>query len=412
MSADSLLPRGLAIRVFACLAGGYFMSYALRSINAAIAPELVREFGLSNAALGSLSAAYFFAFAAMQLPLGTWLDRYGSRRTDAALLLLAAAGCFVFSMAQGVGMLWVGRALIGAGVAGALMSSLRAFRFWYAPQRQGQLVAWMLVVGTGGALASTVPVRAALPIYGWRGVFVAAGVLLIVASMAIRWLLPRNEQTQPKVANGPGLWRGYLDVYADRYFWRFGVMAVVVHSGFISFQSLWTGPWFTEVLAMTPDQAAEALFLLNLVLMFGFLLLGWLAPRLERAGLSVLRLVALTTVVVIALHVAIAFASGPLALVLWIVYAVVATYYTLMQTHVSLSFPPALTGRAFTAYNLLIFGGIFLAQWLFGGLVDLIATTGVPLELAFRRALLVWTGAEVLALAWLVGFRARPRTAA
>jgi sugar phosphate permease len=76
------LAPGAAIRVFAAFAAGYFMSYALRSVNAMIAPALIDEFGLSNAELGSLSSAYFFAFAAAQLPLGIALDRYGSRRVD------------------------------------------------------------------------------------------------------------------------------------------------------------------------------------------------------------------------------------------------------------------------------------------------------------------------------------------
>ncbi|HRO58292.1 MAG TPA: MFS transporter, partial [Burkholderiaceae bacterium] len=185
MSAPATeLPRGAAIRVFLAFAAGYFMSYALRSVNAMIAPALIDEFGLSNAQLGSLSAAYFLSFAALQLPLGIWLDRYGSRRVDATLLLIAAAGCTVFAMATGTIALWIGRALIGAGVAGALMCALRAFRFWYASERQQQLAAWMLVAGTFGALATTVPVQLALPVLGWRGLFWVGALLLIAASAA------------------------------------------------------------------------------------------------------------------------------------------------------------------------------------------------------------------------------------
>ena len=76
--------------VFGWFACAYFLSYALRSVNAVIAPALVAQFGLSHAQLGALSAAYFLAFAMMQLPLGVCLDRFGSRRTDASLLLVSA----------------------------------------------------------------------------------------------------------------------------------------------------------------------------------------------------------------------------------------------------------------------------------------------------------------------------------
>ena len=61
--ASPLLSRSAGIKVFVCLAGAYLLSYALRSINAAIAPELVAEFSLSNTDLGYLSSAYFLGFA-------------------------------------------------------------------------------------------------------------------------------------------------------------------------------------------------------------------------------------------------------------------------------------------------------------------------------------------------------------
>lgn len=401
------LSRGAGMRVFACLASGYVMSYALRSVNAAIAPELVSAFGLSNAALGSLSSAYFFAFAAMQLPLGIWLDRFGSRRTDATLLCVAACGCAIFASAAGTTQLWVGRALIGAGVSGALMSSLRAYRFWFEPRRQPQLVAWMLVAGTLGALAATVPVRMALGAVGWRGVFWLAAALLVAAAAAIWFGLPRDERTH--AGGAADSWRGYATVFRDPYFWRFAGFAVVVHASFVAFQSLWVGPWFTEVLGMSPAAAARALFVFNLLLMFGFLGLGAIAPRIERAGWTMLRQASVSGGLVVALHAWITFASGTWVVALWIAYAVVATVFTLMQSHVSLSFPEALTGRAYTAYNLLIFGGMFGAQALFGVFVDVAGSFVTTQSAAFRVAMGAWTAIELIALAWLLLSRASPR---
>ena len=138
----------LALRVFLCFAGGYFLSYAFRSINAVIAPALLAELGLSNADLGLLSSAYFISFASLQLPLGIWLDKYGPRKTESALLLIAAAGAAIFASSSTLAGLWLGRALIGAGVSSCLMAPLKAYRLWYAPERQGQLSSWMLVAGT------------------------------------------------------------------------------------------------------------------------------------------------------------------------------------------------------------------------------------------------------------------------
>src|SRR5690606_23900947 len=205
-----ILPPAAAARVFAALAAGYAMSYGLRSVNAAIAPELVAELGLSHAALGGLTSAYFLAFAILQLPLGIWLDRYGSRRTDGVLLMVAALGCAVFALADSFAMLWIGRALIGAGVAGALMSAVRVYRFWFQPHLQQSLMAWMLVAGSMGALAATVPVRLSLPVLGWRGVFMGAAVLVVLAGIGILRLLPRDEPKVPRQPGDESIWRGYL----------------------------------------------------------------------------------------------------------------------------------------------------------------------------------------------------------
>ena len=82
----------LGLRLFLPFAVGYFLSYLLRNVNAVIAPELTRELGVSAADLGLLTAAYLLAFSSFQLPLGVLLDRYGPRRVEAVLLLIAAAG--------------------------------------------------------------------------------------------------------------------------------------------------------------------------------------------------------------------------------------------------------------------------------------------------------------------------------
>ncbi|HEY1245108.1 MAG TPA: MFS transporter, partial [Hyphomicrobiaceae bacterium] len=85
----------------------YYLSYLFRSINALIAGDLTTELGLSAADLGLLTSVYFLVFAAVVLPCGVLLDRYGPRLIDSALLLLAAAGSLLFAVADGVATLLV-----------------------------------------------------------------------------------------------------------------------------------------------------------------------------------------------------------------------------------------------------------------------------------------------------------------
>lgn len=379
----------LALRIFACFAAGYFMSYGLRSINAVLAPGLVAELGLTHAQLGSLSAAYFLAFGLLQLPLGVWLDRYGPRRVDAVLMGVAALGCAAFALGTSFVALWVGRALIGLGVSAALMASYTAFRLWFAPAQQTRLAAWMLTVGTAGVLVATVPVHHALPVLGWRGVFWVAAAAFAAIAVAMWWGLTRERE--PDGARAPSFAAslgGYREVFRDAWFWRMALTAGVGQGGFVAMQSLWVGPWLDRVLGIGGVALAERLFVFNLGLLLAFLALGWLAPRVPPDRRSLLRVVGAGMLLVIAAEVAIAFASGPSSWWLWLAFGAAATVYTLVQPRVGLGFPAHLAGRALTGYNLLLFTWMFATQWGFGVAVDGFRAAGWDEAGAFRAAML------------------------
>jgi predicted MFS family arabinose efflux permease len=404
----------LAVRIFACFAAGYFMSYGLRSVNAVLAPELVGELGLTHAQLGSLSSAYFLAFAAMQLPLGVWLDRYGPRRVNAVLMGLAAAGCAAFALASSFGALWLGRALVGAGVSAALMASLTAYRQWFAPQRQTRLAAWMLMSGTAGVLVTTVPVHWALPVLGWRGVFWCAAALLAAIGVAMWALLPRDHEPRPG-APAPlsfvGSLAGYREVFASGYFWQMTTTAGVVQGGFVAMQSLWVGPWLDRVLGFEGAARADRLFAFNFALLLCFLALGWLAPRVGPARADLARVVTVGTVAVVALEWVIAWADGPGAWLWWLAFGAAATVYTLVQPRVGLAFPPHLAGRALTGFNLVIFSWMFASQWGFGLAIDAFRAAGLTEASAFRTAMASLGALHALCLVaflWWPGARRDP----
>lgn len=409
----------LALRVVLVFAAAYVLSYALRAINAVIAPELMADLQLSNADLGLLSSAYFFGFGAMQLPIGIWLDRYGSRRTEAALLMFAAIGSAVFATSDTLAGLWVGRALIGVGVSSCLMAAMKAYRSWYAPEKQSQLASWMLVFGTLGALSTTVPVAAVMPLIGWRGVFWLIAVLLLLAGLLVFFRLKAVEQQMandtPSRAAQAGI--SYLQIFRDPYFRRMALLGAVHQGGFMAMQSLWAGPWMVRVLGLTTTETSQVLFAFNFFLMLSYLGLSWWAPRhvrydgqaMPHAGMPVLRAVTLGLSGSILVQGLIILLPYGWSWLLWIVFAVCITVTTLAQTHVSLAYPPAQVGRANSAFNLTLFIGAFSVQWGIGLLVDGFRALGSSDPSALRMAFGVYLVLQLGAL--LVFIRSKELTA-
>ena len=175
----------LITRVFVPFALGYFLSYLVRVVNAVIAPDLVVELGLTAADLGLLTSANFLAFAAAQLPLGILLDRFGPRRTEASLLLFAAAGAFLFATAKTLPGLIIGRALIGFGTSACLMAAFKAYIMWVPGKRIPLINGLQMTAGGLGAVTGTVPVEWALTVTDWRGLFISFGWIAAVLSLML-----------------------------------------------------------------------------------------------------------------------------------------------------------------------------------------------------------------------------------
>ncbi len=390
------------------MAAGYLMSYGLRAINATIAPELSHELQLSNTSLGMLTSAYFVGFAAMQIPVGIWLDRFGPRRVNAVLMAVAGLGCAILALAKNFELLWLGRLVTGVGFASGLMASYAMFRVWFAPGQQTRLAAWILMCGTFGVMIATTPVRLIMPMIGWRGVFVICAVLLWLVALAMWFGLPRSREPafaagQPRPSFLQNL-RGYTGITRSPFFWRMAMACAVMQAGFIALQTLWLGPWFIRVLGYTPEQAAQALLAFNGSLLVAYLLSGYLAPRLGSSLSSTIRMVAFGMPVSITLLALIALVPAWAGLWAWMALAAVSTVFTPVQARVGLAFPSRVSGRALTAFNLVIFSGVIAIQSLVGLAVDALMAAGHHQIDAFRISMGLLAGLQfsywLLFLSW------------
>lgn len=389
----------LWFRLVPAFAAGYFLSYGLRTVNAVIAPELMRDLGMGASGLGLLTSAYFLGFGLFQIPLGLLLDRWGPRRVEAVLLLVAALGCTVFALGQDLQTLAVGRALIGLGVSACLMASFKAFSQWFPAERLPSLSATIMVAGGLGALSASVPVAAALPLLGWRGVFVAVAVLL-VASAALLMTTPEQRATGAHES----LWqqlRSLKGIYSNRVFWRFAPQGALVVGGFMALQGLWAVPWLMEVNHTSRAAAAEVLLAMAVAQLGGFLLVavgsGWLAQR----GLSPMRLLTVGMGLALVVEVSILM-QWAAPLLLWPLLGLSFSLGNIAYSQLTAAFAVNLAGRVNTALNLAVFVGAFGLQWGIGAWVDTLAAHGLARAAAFEATLAALLVLQTLAFAWFM----------
>jgi MFS family permease len=387
----SRLPRRAAVAVFGVFAFAYFFSALVRAVTATLSPVLTDAFALQARDLGLLAGGYFLGFSLTQLPLGRWLDRYGPKTVILAFLTVAVAGCLAFSMATSFSGLLAARVLCGVGVSACLMAPLTGYRRWFDANAQLRTNSWMLMTGSFGMLASTLPVQWLLPLTGWRPLFWGLAGLILLAMALIAWVVPRWETTASGATpmDSPGVAGGYRAVWRHPYFWRMTPVGFFCYGGMVAIQTLWAGPWMVKVAGYSPLQAAAGLFWINLAMLGTFWAWGLVTPALARRGFTAERLIArglpLSFGVALLLIVAGADLAGQTTTVLAL-YCMACSVVSLAQPAVGMAFPPALAGRALSAYNLVIFAGVFLVQWGIGLAVDLFTAMGLAEVAAFQAA--------------------------
>ncbi|GAB2525533.1 MFS transporter [Simplicispira piscis] len=394
--------------VFLAFAFAYFLSALLRAVTATLAPLLTQEFSLHARDLGLLSGGYFLGFAATQLPLGRWLDRHGPRTVQLGFLGVAVAGCLVFSQAGNFSVLLAGRVLVGAGVSACLMAPLTGYRRWFTPMAQMRANAWMLMTGSTGMVASTLPVQWLLPVAGWRPLFWGLAVLIVLAMVWVALVVPawpQAKNTEPGECAGQsphGLPSGYTVVWRNRYFQRLAPLGFFSYGGMVAMQTLWAGPWMQNVAGQSPQQAAAGLFWINMAMLGTFWSWGMVNPWLLRRGLDANRLMAWglpSSLIVLATIVALGPQAGAGA---WALFCVCSTFVSLSLPALAMTFPQALAGRALSAYNLVIFLGVFVVQWGIGLAIDGFMGAGLDTVAAYRAGMALFLACNGAAYAWFV----------
>lgn len=392
--ATVLLPFALA----------HFISYLYRSVNTVVYPDLVRDLGLTANTLGLLTGAYFIAFAAAQLPIGVALDRFGPRKVQLFMLLIATAGGVVFATAQTLTGLMLGRGLIGLGVAASLMSAIKAASLWLPPSRLPLVTSILLAFGGLGAVVSTAPMQLALTHISWREAF---GVLSL-ATLAVVGLIfasvPEHPQKNEVKVNEA--LRSVGQLFRTGSFWRLVLYTLFSNAAYMAVQGLWIGPWLRDVGHLSRSGVADVLLLGTLGMVAGSLFFGWFTDRMRRHGVRPITVCGSGMLVFLLFQ--IMMVHGHLAAP-WIValgFSFFGTASAMNYAIVAQSMPPHLTGRVSTSFNLLIFLVAFAMQWGVGALINTWPSVeGQYPEVAYSAALACCLGLQIPGLLIWLSFK-------
>ena len=386
-----ILQKNQAITVFLVFAFGYFLSCLLRAITATLSPVLTSEFNLLAADLGLLAGGYFFGFACMQIPLGYLLDKFGPKKVISIFLLIAFVGTSSFALSQTFSGLFISRILIGIGVSACLMAPLTGYRIWFAENLQQRANSWMLMIASLGFVSSTLPVQLLLPSFGWRWIFGGIAILILVSTFLMLIFIPNWNQKEIINSTKNLDQSGSLsDVWKSKFFISVIPMGLFNYGGLMAIQTLWAGPWMIRVAGYTPIESATGLFWINITMLFSFFIWGYFLPKINDKGFSAIKILKLGLPVSFIVMLIIIIFGNKAGAALLTLFVLSSIFLSVTQPAVGLSFPSYLAGKALTSFNLLIFSGTFLMQWLIGFVIDYVKMQGHSEILGFKVAFSVF----------------------
>ena len=385
------------------LACGYFLSYLLRNVNGVVANDIMRDLGVGADVLGALTSVYFLTFAAAQLPIGVLLDRFGPRPVQTALFLCTAAGAALCA-GGGIGTLFYGRALIGLGTAGALVSGLKASAQWFARDKLPLVNGGFIMCGGLGALAATWPVAFALRAMDWRALSLLFAAAACAIAAAVYVLVPKR----PAPSAAPAGQVSLMDIARDPLFRRFAPLSASCFGSVLAVQGLWAGPFLADVDGLAPHEVANDLGYMALVLILAAPLWGVVTQRLRRhvrlprvAFGAALVLVSAEAALLLPIHIP--------PMLAWCVFAAFGGMTVLSYSVMAERFSPAEIGRANGLLNVLHIGASCAIQFGIGQIVALwhpsaaghypshAYVAGLLLPVLLQVAALVWFARPILA---------------
>lgn len=330
------------------------LSQFFRTSNAVIAPELIRDLGLSAHTLGLANSAFFIALLILQVPLGILFDRIGVRRTVAVLSVFMAAGALLHGIADTGEMLVLARFLAGLGCAGSFMATVVLVPRWFPRETWSTRLGFVFGAAQLGYFMAGAPLAYTAETVGWRTAFVwSSGLSLLVGVCVWRFIRdhPPGSETPATAANGPGALDGLKAVLMAPGMLRIFALFSVAYASVVTVVGLWIGPFLKDIHGLGTVERGYILTAVALVFTLGSLAIGPVDRRLGRPKL----LATGCALTVVGCLVIMAMAPRmPLSAAVFVILLMcfVSSYGTILLAQVRARVPDHLAGRGATTANI------------------------------------------------------------
>jgi sugar phosphate permease len=390
------------IYLLSCLLFTFSQFY--RSSIAVISPNLVAELGLDTKDLSIISAAFFYAFATMQIPISLYLDSVGPRILMSALSLVAAAGAAIFAFGESAAMLTVGRVLLGLGMACNLMGPLKLISSWFSPNRFATLSAIFLSVGTAGNIAAATPLVWLTEALGWRKTFIFIALCNLVIVFLFYTIARDKPEDQPADQGTKAVGVSFSEAMSDLFqlfgskdYWLISAGTFFRYGIYASVQALWAGPFLMTTMGLSQVMTGNLLFTISIGLILGSPFCGWISDSiLHSRKLVVIGGMAVMAVSLVTLSLMPEKTALPIIFVLLFVFGFASSSGQIMFAHIKERVPHEKAGAAMTGINFFTMIGVAFFLHGIGWIIQEAYPEGMLGPMVFRIAFLSFGGCLAL----------------
>ena len=286
---------------------GFYYAWFHRVLPSVMVDRLMADFAVGGAVLGTLSALYFYAYAAFQLPVGAMVDRWGPGIPYACALIFAALGSALFATTDVIELAYIGRIMIGIGSAFGWVAALKIIALYFPPSRFAMLSGAGMCIGLSGGFSGQMIAGNMVDAFGWRVTMWGMATAGVALSLAVFTLLGRRAHLNGDTTPPPSMkeiFRSFHIALHQLQVWLVAGGGAIASAPLFVFGSLWGIPYLMQFHNLPRPHAASLTAMMLIGWGLGALFSGWLSDKLgKRRPLLLLGLFIAFAVLMVAIYV-------------------------------------------------------------------------------------------------------------